>query len=117
MALFLNLAGLHMTNVSYRGSGPALNDVIAGHIPTMFSPLGDLQPHMESGTIRVLAVTGDHRSAYLRRCLPSVNWVSRPSRCLRGAVYWHLRQRRNQSSNALRQKWLVPSKIPNSPIN
>ena len=78
MALFLNLAGLHMTNVSYRGSGPALNDVIAGHIPTMFSPLGDLQPHMESGTIRVLAVTGDHRSAYLPK-VPTLSELGFPT--------------------------------------
>ena len=72
MALFLNRAGLHMTNVSYRGSGPALNDVIAGHIPTMFSPLADLQPHIESGAIRVLAVTGDQRSTYLPK-VPTVS--------------------------------------------
>jgi tripartite-type tricarboxylate transporter receptor subunit TctC len=65
MALFLNRAGLHMTNVSYRGSGPALTDVIAGHVPTMFSPLPDLKPHVERGAIRVLAVTGEQRSPYL----------------------------------------------------
>ena len=65
MALFLHRAGLHMTNVSYKGSGPALNDVIAGHVPTMFTPLAGLRPHTESGAIRVLAITGEQRSAYL----------------------------------------------------
>jgi len=64
MALFLNRAGLQMTNVSYKGSGPALTDVIAGHVPTMFTPLADLLPHGEVGAIRLLAVTGDQRSPY-----------------------------------------------------
>jgi tripartite-type tricarboxylate transporter receptor subunit TctC len=72
MVLFLNRAGLHMTNVSYKGSGPALTDVIAGHVPTMFSPLPDLQPHVESGAIRLLAVTGEQRSPYV----PNVPTVS-----------------------------------------
>ena len=72
MALLLNSAGLYMTNVSYRGSGPALNDVIAGHVPIMFSPLADLQPHIESGAIRVLAVTSNQRSAYLPN-VPTLN--------------------------------------------
>jgi Tripartite tricarboxylate transporter family receptor len=46
---FLKRAGLEMQNVSYRGNAPALNDVIAGHLPAMFSnismrfrtPVGD----------------------------------------------------------------------------
>ena len=45
MALFLKRAGLEMTNVSYRGNAPALTDVIAGHLPTMFSNLSDALPH------------------------------------------------------------------------
>jgi tripartite-type tricarboxylate transporter receptor subunit TctC len=41
MALFLKRAGLQMTNVSYRGNAPALTDVVAGHLPTMFSNVSD----------------------------------------------------------------------------
>jgi tripartite-type tricarboxylate transporter receptor subunit TctC len=57
MALFLKRAGLEMTNVSYRGNAPALTDVIAGHLPTMFSNLSDALPHIQSGAIRPLAVS------------------------------------------------------------
>src|SRR6266481_2385116 len=39
MVLFLKRAGIEMTNVSYKGNAPALTDVIAGHVPTMFSVL------------------------------------------------------------------------------
>jgi tripartite-type tricarboxylate transporter receptor subunit TctC len=61
MALFLKRAGLEMTNVSYRGNAPALNDVIAGHLPTMFSNLSDALPHAAAGSIRLLAVSRAQR--------------------------------------------------------
>jgi tripartite-type tricarboxylate transporter receptor subunit TctC len=61
MALFLKRAGLEMTNVSYRGNAPALTDVIAGHLPTMFSNLSDALPHAQSGAVRILAVSSDRR--------------------------------------------------------
>ena len=65
MALFLKRAGLEMTNVSYRGNAPALTDVIAGHLPTMFSNLSDALPHAQSGAIRILAVSSSKRTAQL----------------------------------------------------
>jgi tripartite-type tricarboxylate transporter receptor subunit TctC len=61
MALFLKRAGLEMTNVSYRGNAPALTDVIAGHLPTMFSNLSDALPHAASGAVRLLAVSRGRR--------------------------------------------------------
>lgn len=63
MALFLKRAGLDMTAVHYRGNAPALTDVVAGHMPTMFSTLADALPHAKSGAIRLLAVSGDKRAA------------------------------------------------------
>ena len=62
MALLLKRAGLEMTNVSYRGNAPAMNDVIAGHLPTMFSNVSDALPHATSGTIRLLAVSSEKRA-------------------------------------------------------
>ena len=63
MALFVKRAGLDMTAVHYRGNAPALTDVVAGHMPTMFSALADALPHAKSGAIRLLAVSGDKRAA------------------------------------------------------
>jgi tripartite-type tricarboxylate transporter receptor subunit TctC len=57
MALFLKRAGLEMTNVSYRGNAPALTDIVAGHIPTMFSNVSDALPQIRAGAIRPLAVS------------------------------------------------------------
>src|SRR5262245_6484250 len=63
MSLFLKRAGLEMTNVSYRGTAPALTDLIAGHIPTMFVPISEALPQARAGLIRMLAVSSGTRSA------------------------------------------------------
>ncbi|MFZ0402830.1 MAG: tripartite tricarboxylate transporter substrate binding protein [Pseudolabrys sp.] len=62
MALFLRQAGLAMTHVPYKGNAPALADIVAGHIPAMFSNLSDALPQAQGGTIRMLAVSGETRS-------------------------------------------------------
>jgi tripartite-type tricarboxylate transporter receptor subunit TctC len=62
MALFLKRARLDMTNVSYRGTAPALTDLIAGHIPTMFVPISEALPQARAGLIRMLAVSSGTRS-------------------------------------------------------
>jgi len=62
MSIFLKRAGLEMTNVSYRGTAPALTDLIAGHIPTMFIPISEALPQARAGTIRMLAVSSGTRS-------------------------------------------------------
>ena len=59
MALFLKRAGIEMTNVSYRGNNPALTDVVAGHIPTMFSNVSDALPQIKAGSIRPIAVSSE----------------------------------------------------------
>jgi tripartite-type tricarboxylate transporter receptor subunit TctC len=72
MALFLKRAGLDMTNVSYRGNAPALTDVVAGHLPTMFSNISDAIPQASAGTIRLLAVSGEQRA----RPIPDIPTVA-----------------------------------------
>ena len=61
MALFLKRAGLEMANVNYRGNAPAMADVVAGHLPAMFSNLSDAMPHAASGAIRLLAMSSASR--------------------------------------------------------
>jgi tripartite-type tricarboxylate transporter receptor subunit TctC len=62
MALFLKRAGLDMTSVSYRGTAPAMTDLVAGHIPTMFVPLSEALPQAEAGNIRMLGVSSAERA-------------------------------------------------------
>lgn len=65
MALFLNEAGIEMVHVPYKGNAPALSDVIAGHVPAMFSNLSDTLPHVTGGNLKFLAVSGDKRAPQL----------------------------------------------------
>jgi tripartite-type tricarboxylate transporter receptor subunit TctC len=63
--LFASMAGIKMTHVPYRGSLPALNDVLAGHIQLMFCDLPPAVGMIESGKIRALGVTPAKRLAAL----------------------------------------------------
>ena len=63
MALFLKMADLEMIHVSYKGNAPAMADLIAGHIPAMFTNLSDSLPHAAAGAIRLLAISSSTRVA------------------------------------------------------
>jgi len=65
MALFLARAGLDMQAVLYKGGGPAMADVVAGHVPAYFGNLNELIPHSRSGRVKVIAVSGESRAAQL----------------------------------------------------
>jgi tripartite-type tricarboxylate transporter receptor subunit TctC len=64
-ALFSSMAGIKMTHVPYRGTAPALNDLMGGYIQLMFSDLGPALPLIKAGKIRALAVTSKQRFASL----------------------------------------------------
>ncbi len=55
--------GIPMTHVPYKGTLPALNDVIAGHIQLMFSDLAPAYPLIQAGKLRALGVTTAQRAA------------------------------------------------------
>ena len=57
-------AGAELTHVPFRGTTPAILDMIGGQIAAVCAPLGDFIPHMESGKCRVLATTGAKRSRF-----------------------------------------------------
>ncbi len=56
-ALFSTMTGIKMTHVPYRGTAPALNDLMAGYVQVMFSDYGPAAPLISSGKLRALAVT------------------------------------------------------------
>jgi tripartite-type tricarboxylate transporter receptor subunit TctC len=64
-ALFEQLAQVTMTHVPYRGSAPAITDLLAGQISCMFDNLPSALPHIKSGALRALAVTSTTRTSAL----------------------------------------------------
>ena len=50
-------AGFDYTHVPFRGTGPALQSVIGGHVPSAFNPPSPLLPHIQSGAIRAIAIS------------------------------------------------------------
>ena len=61
--LFKSLTGIEMTHVPYRGTVPALNDLIAGHIQVLFSDAPPALPQIKAGKVRALGVTTAARIA------------------------------------------------------
>jgi tripartite-type tricarboxylate transporter receptor subunit TctC len=60
--LFASMAGIKLTHIPYRGSAPALNDLVGGHVNIYFSSLPPAVGIAGEGKVRALAVTGPQRS-------------------------------------------------------
>jgi tripartite-type tricarboxylate transporter receptor subunit TctC len=69
--LFQKDAGIEMLHVAYRGTGPAVNDLVGGHIDVMFAPPQTVQPLVEAGKLKAIATTGRVRSPLFPK-LPTV---------------------------------------------
>ncbi len=66
--MFTSLAKIDMVHVPYKGSGPAVSDLIGGQVNYMFDSITSARNHIQSGKLRALAVTTAKRS----RSLPNV---------------------------------------------
>lgn len=63
--LFKAASGIGLVHVPYRGSAPALQDLVGGHIELMFDPLQSVLPHVRSGNLKVIAISSGAPSPLL----------------------------------------------------
>jgi tripartite-type tricarboxylate transporter receptor subunit TctC len=75
--LFATMAGVKLTHIPYKGSAPALTDLVGGHVAIYFSSLPPAIALIREGKVRALAVTGPQRSALLPD-LPTVAEAALP---------------------------------------
>ncbi len=61
--LFKMQSGAHIVNIPYRGTAPAIADVLAGQVELMFSAIGNSQAHLKTGKLKALGVTSAKRLA------------------------------------------------------
>jgi len=64
-ALFCKMAGIEMTHIPYRGSGPVTADLLGGQVQVAFPGIAGMLPHIRAGKLRALGVTGTKRSPQL----------------------------------------------------
>jgi tripartite-type tricarboxylate transporter receptor subunit TctC len=62
---FARESGIKIVHIPYKGTGPALSDLLGGHIPMSFSPVATTTGNVKGGLLRALAVTSAHRSKLL----------------------------------------------------
>jgi tripartite-type tricarboxylate transporter receptor subunit TctC len=63
--MFMAMTDARMQHVPYRGSGPAINDLLGGQVQVMFDSMPSIIQHVRAGTLRALAVTSATRSSQL----------------------------------------------------
>jgi len=61
--LFKSMAGINLVRIPYKGSGPAVNDLVSGQVQIMFPTTAAGLPHVKSGRLKALGVTSLQRSA------------------------------------------------------
>ena len=83
--LFNLMAGVSMTHVPYKGAGPALVDLISGQVQASFLSVPAAAPHIKSGRIRALAVTGAKRS----EAVPDLPTISEAGLSGYGSEQWY----------------------------
>ena len=84
MEMLKSQAGVDILHVPYKGAAPAVADLLGGHVYSMMADLPLLQPHVQAGRMRALAVTTIRRSTQL----PNVPTIAESGAPKYEAVFW-----------------------------
>lgn len=83
--LFKSVTGTNMAHIPYRGSGPAMVDLISGNTQVMFETMPSALQHIRAGSVRAIAVTGAQRASYL----PTVPTIAQSGAPNYDATSWY----------------------------
>ena len=86
-ALFESTTQIKLKHIPYKGSAPAVTDLIGGQIPLVFDPIQSVLPHITSGKLRALAITSKTRSPLLPN-IPTVAELGYPQ--FESTAWWAL---------------------------
>jgi tripartite-type tricarboxylate transporter receptor subunit TctC len=64
--LMKQVAGVDIVHIPYKGTGPAMADLLGGHVNMQFSGISSARPHVDAGKLRALVVTGRQRNPAMR---------------------------------------------------
>ena len=92
--LFASVAKLNMVHVPYKGSAPAISDLLGGHIPMMFDSTIAIMPHIKSGKVKAIAISGAALAAAAGRADLRRSRRARPSSPTPGTACSRLPRRR-----------------------
>jgi len=105
--MFAARGGVKLTHVPYRGSGPAMADLLGGNIPMMFDSVASALPHIQGGRIKAIAVTSAGRAPQLpnvpaiAESLPGYDAIGWAGLCVPAATPRAIAERVNADVTAL----------------
>ncbi len=85
--LLKSVADIDLVHVPYKGTGPAVTDVVGGHVDLLMGGISSARSHVEAGRLRALAVTGDARSSAMPD-VPTFKEMGYPG--VSSSSYWGL---------------------------
>lgn len=83
--LLESMAGIKLTHIPYKGGGPAITELLAGHVPVFFAVISTAVPHVQAGKARGIAVTGSKRA----KAVPDIPTVAEAGVAGYAATNWY----------------------------
>ena len=83
--LLESMTGIQLNHIPYKGGGPAITDLLAGHVPAFFAVISTGVPHVQAGKVRGIAVTGARRA----EALPEVPTIAEGGVAGYAATNWY----------------------------